>query len=306
VTELAVDLRPRQVELLLSLVDHGDVAAAAAQTGVSARALTRSVRELERIAGEPLIAIEGESVTVKPSGERLLRSARRVMAAANRLGTTVRDDRQLLRVAHIPGADTLSTLLDAILAVKPQLRIEEHVAADARQLVDLHEHRIDVAVTSVTLSDNSSLRCQPLRWDPIVAVLPSETEPGARCDPRDEHVSAARYGNAWAAHDEALITYERMLGCRLNWVSVPLGGGQELSALLRAAGRRPAAGASSALGSAAGHGLPLVDDPGLRWHLVTRRDDQRPAVELFSRLARTIAGERGWLRTPTPTESGVR
>ncbi|WP_370948384.1 LysR family transcriptional regulator [Amycolatopsis sp. cg5] len=75
----------RQLECFVAVVDHGTFTAAAAELLVTQPALSRSVRELERIVGAPLLERLPRQVVLTPVGRAVLPAARATLAEAHRV-----------------------------------------------------------------------------------------------------------------------------------------------------------------------------------------------------------------------------
>jgi DNA-binding transcriptional LysR family regulator len=178
-------------------------------------------------------------------------------------------------VAHVAHSGTLSTLLDHLIAERPQLRLDERSMADERQLEAVAEQRLDLAVCTVSGPLPDGLSGCPLRRDPLVRI-------GDGADPL-----APYYGAAWPGFDACVDGYDRTLAR----TSVPAG--RELGALRRQACGRPIVVAESTLDGLAltGRELPAA----LHWQIVWRSDDPSPFVREFVTGATELAETLGWL-----------
>ncbi|MET0234114.1 MAG: LysR family transcriptional regulator [Kibdelosporangium sp.] len=75
----------RQLECFLAVVDHGTFTAAAEHLLVTQPALSRSVRELERTVGAPLLERLARRAELTPVGRAVLPAARAVLAEVRRV-----------------------------------------------------------------------------------------------------------------------------------------------------------------------------------------------------------------------------
>ncbi|MFD8491734.1 LysR family transcriptional regulator [Amycolatopsis sp. NPDC059657] len=107
----------RQLECFVAVVDHGTFTAAATELLVTQPALSRSVRELERIVGAPLLERLPRQVVLTPVGRAVLPVARATLADARRVREVGRRAAGLLtgelHVAVVQSL-TLGALLPAV------------------------------------------------------------------------------------------------------------------------------------------------------------------------------------------------
>ena len=286
-----VDLSPRLLSQFVVVADHGHLQRAADDLRLTPRTLSRAIRELEHETGEPLLIREERTITLTPAGERLARSARRVLCALDRFTALACDDAGTLRVGHVAGADSMARVLDELCASAPGLNVTELAAADERQLDDLRHHRLDVAVCVVRGTLHPALERRPLRHDPFVVL------DGGGAAARAGVLLAARYGAAWPVHDAAVQALARATGVRIDSVPVPAGTGRELQALRRRALGRPIVVPSSTVDPAVAAAAPaLAPEAHLAWSVVWRRDDATPKVGAFVAACTRTMAARGWAR----------
>ncbi|WP_027005517.1 LysR family transcriptional regulator [Conexibacter woesei] len=297
-----VELRPRLLAQFVVLADHGDVRRAAEALDVTPRALSRAVRELEAGAREPLLERGTRTVALTPAGARLVASARRVLRAVDRFDALALADRDVLRVAHVANADTLSAILDHAAARDGAdgAALAEHVASGDQQLRELADHRLDLAVCPVRGAIPDELEALPLRLDPLVVVGGLAHDDVDVVDPDDGiPLLVAEYGAAWPVYD--LLVAElaaRRPGCVVERVEVPIGSGRELAALLRRAAGARVLVPSSTLPDGAARSLrvrPLgPEQPCVAWHLVWRAGVAAPGLDGLIAAACEVALARGW------------
>ncbi len=287
----SLGLRPRRLAGLVAVAEHGDLDGAALALQVTPRALRRELRDLERDAGEALLASGERTLRLTSAGRRIALSARGLLDALEGFHAAARADSATLRVAHVAHAGTLSSILDRFVAARPAAAVFERVMSDEQQLRAVAEHGLDVAVCCGRAPLPAALRAQALRRDPLVAIGAD-----APVDPRATAVLAPAYGAGWPAFDACVDGYGRALGRALDRAATPTGCGRELAALIRHAGARPVVVASSTLDGTALVHQPLARlQPALDWRLIWRRDDRSPAVGAFVECARTTSAALGWL-----------
>jgi DNA-binding transcriptional LysR family regulator len=288
-----LDLQPRLLAQFVALVDHGDVRAAADELALPPRVLSRAIRELEHQTREPLLDRGARTVVLTPAGERLARSARRVLEAVDRFDALVATDRGTLHVAHVANADTLSAILDFAADSGVAARVVEDTMGDELQIEELVRHRLDLAVCSAGVDLPDGLEATPLRLDPLVVIEDADGPLDAGGAP----LLTPEYGPAWPAHDALTAAVARAAGWTLERVPVPAGSGRELRTLLRHGVGRRALVASSTL-PRGGAMMPLrriEPVPFLRWRAVWRAGDTTPALDALVDAARRVAAVSGWL-----------
>ena len=69
-------MKLQQLEVLVAVVEHGGIRAAARQLNVSQAAVTKAMRLLAQEAGLPLLLRKARGITVTAAGARLLARAR--------------------------------------------------------------------------------------------------------------------------------------------------------------------------------------------------------------------------------------
>ena len=302
--ELLAEVAPRQLAHLVAVSDHRNLSRAADAVGIAPRALLRSVRDLERAAGRPLLTVSDRAVTLTPAGESVARAARRVLHGLRRLAARASDERATRRVDHIPCTDTLSVILDEVVPQRPWLRIEESVAGDRQQLSELREHRIDVALCTAPTTSDDDLVGTPVRADQLLSAPANRGQKGQWEAPT---LVAPVFGAAWPAHDELICHFEDAASTRCMRVAIPVGSGHELNAVRRAAQGASLLASASVLGARGGAPLKLDSVPlCLNWLLVCRAGDDSPVVRDFCSAAMLAAERRGWLHPAGARPRGDR
>lgn len=146
------------LDLLVAVVDHGNLTAAAEHLGMPRPTLSRRLAQLEEDLGVRLVHRSTRRVVPTEAGEQLYRHARPIVDAvdAARDALRARDGvpRGLLRVS-IPGANpTFARCLTTFAAKNPEVRLE--VVATARH-VDLVAEQVDVALRAGSLTGTGLL-----------------------------------------------------------------------------------------------------------------------------------------------------
>lgn len=136
----------------MEVAQRGSVSRAAESLNLTQPAVTRTIRELERACGKPLVERDGRGIRVTPQGEMFLRHAGRSVAAA-RTGLTALDqltteENPRVRVGALPtvSASTMPGIVSAYLKSGTRNRLVV-VTGENRVLLDqLRRGELDLVV----------------------------------------------------------------------------------------------------------------------------------------------------------------
>jgi DNA-binding transcriptional LysR family regulator len=299
----AIDIHPRALAQFVAVVEHRHLGRAAAAMRVSQRSLGKTLSQLERDAGEPLLLPSTRSVALTPAGEVFAGSARRVLEAMERLRAAASVDLATVRVAHLADADTMAIVLDDLAREQADVAVEEQVASEVEQLAMVAGHRLDLALCPVPGALPNSLLAIPVREDPLVVVCPADRHVATPIDLHDEPLVVPVYGDHWPRFDAFVDEFAALHGVALERIPVAGGTARELDALLRrSAHRRVLMMQSAAARTTRPVGRPSGVQPFLTWHLVWRTGAVLPEVQAVVDTARVVAATHGWLDTAAPGE----
>lgn len=150
--------------LFLMIVEKGGLSAAGREMGLSPASVSERLSMLENHYGVALLIRTTRSIYLTDEGRKLAEGARRLLAEADELESSVRLGAQKLSGAvriSVPvdlGQSRIVPILDRFLADHPEVTIDLSLT-DA--LVDLVKQGMDFAVRYGTLAD-SSLRAKPI------------------------------------------------------------------------------------------------------------------------------------------------
>lgn len=172
----------RQLECFVAVVDTGTFTTAAEAVRMTQPALSRSVRELERLVGAPLLERLPRGVVLTPAGRAVLPAARAALAETARVRDLGRRVAGLeageLRVAAVQSL-TLAALLPVVTLWRqryPRVQLRLLEFAHRTQLEEaMREGAADVAVAP--RPENWAGPLRDLGAEEFVVVLPSG-EPG--------------------------------------------------------------------------------------------------------------------------------
>lgn len=164
-------MRLEQLRYLVATVDHGTMTGAATALHVTQPALTRAVRGLERELGASLLQKAGGRLAPTEVGERVVASARRVLAEvatieilahgdAVRVRCTSTQERELVRgaVARLLSAGSRATVL--VSTAETPDSVFDAVAAGQADL-GVCDH-----------PEGTSLRTEVLGWQEVLLICP--------------------------------------------------------------------------------------------------------------------------------------
>lgn len=181
----------RQVECFIAVVDHGTFTAASEQLLLTQPALSRSVRELERLVGAPLLERLPRRAELTPVGRAVLPAARAMLAEARRVREVGRQAAGLA-AGELHVAVVQSLTLGALLPVVRHWQ-EQHPRVELRLSEFSHRAGLEAAVrdgfADVAVAPRPDDWAGPVRdlgVEEFVLVLPAdEPAPGRRMPVRD-------------------------------------------------------------------------------------------------------------------------
>ncbi|MGY4928268.1 LysR family transcriptional regulator [Streptomyces sp. 900105755] len=171
-------IEPRLLRVFVTVAEELHFTRAAARLYVAQQALSRDVRRLERELGAELFLRSTRQVSLTADGARLLPYARRVLAAQDALLAAFGQARPLLVDLNSPGLETARRVLYRARELAPDCelmaRYESGLTGAAAELL---AGRLDVSFGRFAGLDpalRSGLEHQPVRFEPMAVILPSE------------------------------------------------------------------------------------------------------------------------------------
>src|ERR1700712_5048443 len=119
------EVSPRLLRCFVVLAEELHFGRAADRLYVAQPALSRSIQRLERLLDRQLFVRTTRAVELAPSGHLLLPAVRDVLDSLSLLTEDLAVANSTLRVAHIPGSDTMALVLDALARRAPHVRVAE-------------------------------------------------------------------------------------------------------------------------------------------------------------------------------------
>ncbi|MFG3553931.1 LysR family transcriptional regulator [Micromonospora sp. NPDC047557] len=167
-----------QLQLVVAVADSGAFTAAAERALISQPALSRAVKDVERVLGVRLFDRTTRSVALTADGREFVPVAREIIAgAANGLARfqAYRDGHHgAVTVAALPAlaACVLPFTCRRLAEQRPHIRVRVIEADAAQVLGHIRSGRADIAVTEAPESA-ADLHIQPIGDDRTVAVAPT-------------------------------------------------------------------------------------------------------------------------------------
>src|SRR3989449_2092629 len=213
-----MDLEVRHLQLVSAVADCGSLTRAGDRLHLTQSALSHQLRDIESRLGAALFLRVGKRLVLTPAGERLLASAREVLA---RLHQTEHDIREMGR--DHAGVLRLTTecytcyhwlppLLTKYRRKFPRVEVRIDVDATRKPIETLLAGKVDIALMSTAVRDRR-LTSTPIFEDEVI-VIAATTHPFAK----KTHVKVADI------HGETLLLYPpKEDSLVLNQVLLPAG-----------------------------------------------------------------------------------
>lgn len=174
---MARPLDPVSLRLFVAVCENGSMARAAEREALVSSALSKRIAALEAELGVPLLVRRRRGVEPTPAGETLLRQAREVLGAMERMCAEIRDfgagAQGNVRVLASPSAlaARLPADIASFMAEFPSVRVtlDERVTPDLVR--NVREGAADLSVLW-DRADLSGLRAVPYRDDRLCVAMP--------------------------------------------------------------------------------------------------------------------------------------
>jgi DNA-binding transcriptional LysR family regulator len=279
----------RQLRYFVAVAEELHFGRAAQRLHIAAPSLSQQIKSLERSVGAELFERDRRHVALTAAGRQLLPDAREMLALAAGTQRRIAGTTGPLRVGYV------SWLPDQLVAsIQSDVRVDEWVMPSHVQIGRVADGRLDAAIAWASAPE-ARLDLQLLWPEPLHAVAPVSSDTGA-VPASTLRVLVDADLTSWDAWNRYANEFAEAAGARV--VHIDDGGiaGQGFHDRCRRIGK-------PVLESPKRHGAPLpaglrireVGDPTPLWcwSLVTRADDDRPAVRALREEARALAGAAG-------------
>jgi len=166
-----------ELRYAVAVADHRHFGRAAAACFVTQPTLSAQLAKLERTLGLKLFERSSRSVQATAEGEEIVREARAVIAAAERIVEVARGRSEPMtgtwRLGVIPtlAPYLLPWLVPAVREAFPRLRLVLREIRTAEVLSELVERRLDCGILALPV-DASGLASEPLFEEPFLLIAP--------------------------------------------------------------------------------------------------------------------------------------
>ncbi len=279
----------RQLRYFVAVAEELHFGRAAERLHIAAPSLSQQIKALETGLGTPLFLRDRRHVELTSAGRMLLPDAREILALAAGAQRRLAGTSGPLRLGYV------SWLPDELVAsVRSDLRLDEWVMPSHVQISRVLDGGLDAAIAWAPAA-HESLAHQLLWAEPLAAVTPARY-PDEAVAAADLRVLVDADLTSWDAWNQFADEFAHAVGARL--VHIDDGGitgpgfhhhCQRLTAPVLASPKRHPAPLPAGLRS-----RPVRDPAPLWcWSLVTRADDDRPAVRALRANAERITGAAG-------------
>ena len=297
-THALTDVSPRTLQCFVVLGEELHFGRAADRLYMAQPALSRSIQRLERVLGRQLFVRTTRTVEITPFGTMLLPLAWGVLESLGALTGALTAARPSLRVAHVPGSDTMAVILDTLARGEPGLQVQEEAMQGTEQLAAVLDGRLDAAICATPGPLDPRLSRRVVRLDPLLVTLIGQAGVSSDpIDPRRRAVAAAQRAEPAADPLGRLVAaYERETGRTFRRIAVAEGSGTEAYTFRRAGARAFVTLQSQAVRiNAAVRTVGLVPlQPYLEWSLVWPRERRTAALESLLAASQDAGTARRW------------
>lgn len=168
-------IRLQHVRCLLACARHGNMRAAAEALAITQPAVTKTIKELEDIVGQPLMVRERQGVRLTAAGELFVRHAQQgVMSLEQALGSVTQPQGGLLRLGVLPSmpAGWLARLMLAWRERAGRGTVRVVHGRNGELLTQLQRGELDAVLGRLAEPDRMmSLRFEPLWGEPLVVAM---------------------------------------------------------------------------------------------------------------------------------------
>lgn len=291
----------RQLRYFVAVADELHFGRAAERLHISGPALSQQIMALERAVGAQLFVRDRRGVQLTAAGRSLLDDARQLLGLADAARRRLQDAAALGTPVRLGFVSWMPDDVASVAGPRVSVVVDEWVLPSHAQADRVAEGTLDLAIAWVTSAGarQRALRADLLYAQPLHAVLPGASS----SDPlRANRVTtlADADESAWSSWNHFVADFAAGTGATLTRID---DGGITGDAFYGHVGRlRTAVLASPKKHTAATPptlGIRPVDPtPVWTWSLLSRADDDRPAVRHVAEALRHHAESQRWSQPP--------
>ena len=180
ISEMAMDGRTSEMEVMVAVVEQGSFSAAARRLELTPSAIAKLIGRLEQRLGTRLFLRSTRSLVLTDEGERYFAHCKRLLreiqlAEADVAGSATLEPRGPLRVSSSVGfgRSVLLELLPKFLEQYPGVELDLTLSDG---IIDLYEERADVAIRSGPISDSQLKSRKIMGMNRVVVASPAYLE----------------------------------------------------------------------------------------------------------------------------------
>jgi DNA-binding transcriptional LysR family regulator len=299
----------RQLRYFVAVAEELNFGRAAARLHIAGPSLSQQIKSLERDLGVPLFERDRRTVRLTAFGETLLPQTRALLEQADALRRTARGfaASEPVRLGYVSWRP--ADLAERVSGVA-QLLVDTWVMPSHTQAGRVADGSIDLAICWVRATDlaEQELSGSLLGADRLFAVSTGDDSPVRA---RDTVVLVDADTEAWASWNIYAIEFARATGASVERIDDHGITGPGFYEHVRRL-RRPVVSSPKRDATPLPRGFvrrPVVDPiPVWTWALVSRRDEERPAVlaavEALTRDVKVEFGPHAWLPADDPFRNG--
>ena len=280
----------RQLRYFVAVAEELHFGRAAQRLHIAAPSLSQQIKALERSVGATLLERDRRHVALTAAGRQLLDDAREILAAASAAQRRIAGTTAPLRIGHVSWIPD-----ELVTSVQTDIRIDQWVMPSHVQIRRVLDGGLDAAIASVPAPDDR-LDARLLWPQPLHAITPAAAEPEVVRAADLRVLIAAADLTSWDTWNQYAAAFAEAAGARaIQITDGDIAGAGFHDHCLRigkpvlAGPLRTAAGLPASLRE-----RPIRDPTPLWcWSLVTRADDDRPAVATLRDEAVTLARGAG-------------
>ncbi|HEV2776524.1 MAG TPA: LysR family transcriptional regulator [Solirubrobacteraceae bacterium] len=280
----------RQLRYFVAVAEELHFGRAAQRLHIAAPSLSQQIKALERSVGAPLFERDRRHVALTAAGRQLLPDAREILAAAAAAQRRIAGTTGPLLIGYV---DWLPDEL--VQSIQSDVRIDQWVMPSHVQVPRVIDGALDAAIAHVAGADDRlDLR---LLWpQPLHAVTPAGAEPEALAAPLVRVLLAAGDGTSWDTWNHYAAQFADAVGARVVRADAgDIAGAAFYDRCLRIG--KPVLAGPLRIAASMPTGLRerAVRDPTPLWcwSLVTRSDDDRPAIAALRDEATKVTHSAG-------------
>ncbi|WP_422747066.1 LysR family transcriptional regulator [Mycobacterium sp. WMMD1722] len=287
----------RQLRYFLAVAEELHFGRAAERLHISGPALSQQIIALERDVGAQLFVRDRRTVALTAAGHSLRDDARQILGLADAARRRLREAATLGAPLRLGYVSWLPDNVTALIGPSVAMRVDEWVLPSHAQADRVAEGTLDLAIAWITGADalQRALRADLLYAEPLHAVAPGATSNDA-VPARRVTVLADADESAWSSWNRFVGEFAVDTGARITRIDdggivgeAFFGHVRQARTAVLCSPKRHTAATPPTMGV-----RPVDPTPLWTWSLLSRADDERPAVGYVVEALRAHAETLAW------------